>query len=196
MNEADKLYIAYSNKIRAALERFDVLITELKRNREGLDNYLYNKKKEVQFAKYFLILGWVIAALVILLVIYIEIKMAQGVPYSPGLKWVFVICSPPLLIFIFFMFLKYFRARKALDSFMDTKAIENPQNGYVNNYYYKSQRYSKCIKILEGRRDEYQSILDRLAQGEMISEKEIVKIDNMSNKIYNIPELGYTYHEF
>lgn len=191
MNEAEKLYIGYSNKLRNVIERFDIQITQLKSERAALDNYKRDKKSYRNATCIFMIFGDVLLVLAVALFLYIRYEINYG-----GTHYIiFIVCGPIVIIYNFIFIRKFLKARKDYNSYMDIGALENPKNGYVNNFYWKSQRYTKCIKVLEERMNEYIDILEKLKMGVNITETEIEKLDNMSNQIYNIPELGYTYHE-
>ncbi|MBQ8281444.1 MAG: hypothetical protein IJZ25_03475 [Lachnospiraceae bacterium] len=191
MNEAEKLYIGYSNKLRNVIERFDIQITQLKCERAALENYKRDKKSYRNATCLFMIFGAVLLVLAVALFLYIKIKINYlGTHYI-----ILIVCGPIVIIYNFIFIRKFLKARKDYNSYMDIGALENPKNGYINNFYWKSQRYTKCIKVLEERMNEYIDILEKLKMGVNITEAEIEKLDNMSGQIYNIPELGYTYHE-
>lgn len=189
MNEYDRLYTAYSGKIRNLLERFDVVITELRCERDGLDNYKKNMGNDYRNGKFLLALG------IGLLVINLMIVISFGKPTVGNVGGIFAIGFAPLLV-IFYLCLKYYlNAKKSYENFMDINYKAKEEDGVINNYYFKSQRYTKCIEILKKRKKYYESILEKLSVRDAISEKEIDDLEHVSSIVFNVPEYGFTYHE-
>ncbi|MGN0166004.1 MAG: hypothetical protein ACI39R_07450 [Lachnospiraceae bacterium] len=195
ISETEKLYICYSGKVRAVIERYDVLISELRCERDSLVNY-HDKAKSERNSTYLMVIA--ITVIILLLVvgaIYINL-FYPGKIADVGTAIMILIGTPLFGIPFFLVIFKYRKSRKKYRALADKDKKESKSDGYVNSYEYKVERYTKCIIILEKRRNIYKKILEKMEKGEPVSEEEVYKMDHMTRDIYNVPEYGYTYNEF
>lgn len=190
MNEFDRLYTAYSGKIRNVIERFDIVITELKCERDGLDNYRKNLGEGYRTGKLVVLFG---IGLIVLWILAMLGIMKE--PMFGRMRGIWTLALAPLIIIVFLCIRYFLKTKKAYENFMDINYKATEQDGVVNNFYFKSQRYSKCIEVLKKRKKYYENILEKLSVGDCISEEDIQKIETMNSKIFNVPEYGFTYRE-
>lgn len=194
--EQEKMYIGYSMKLRAAIDRFDSIIRELRLKEDGLDGERRRRKNELEGTRWFILIGIVIWVLAVLFIIFLRFGSLHG--YQTGVMQklvpVFIFTLIPLLFYTLWIILKYIRAKKAYQEYMKEKSYDNGKNRF-NTYYAKMDYYAKCISILEKRRKGFQTILKKLEKGEALTEKEVGLLEGMSDDMYRIPEMGFTFHE-
>ncbi len=190
MNEYDRLYTAYSGKIRNLLERFDVVITELRCERDGLDNYRKNLGESYRTGKLVVLFG---VGLIVLWILAMLAIMKE--PVFGRMRGIWTLALAPLIIVVFLCIRYFWNTKKAYESFMDINYKVSEEDGKFNNFYFKSQRYTKCIEVLKKRKKYYEKVLEKLSVGDAISEEDIDNIEHVNSKIFNVPEYGFTYHE-
>lgn len=196
MENTQRTYMGYQAKLRGVIDRFDAIISEASLSSSGLEKEKSLKRWAKQKNIYFAISTGVLWVLLAVFWI-ICIKSVKGNENFTRLFIALALASTvPMIVFTVWIVLRLIKSIKIYGAFMSLPKHNEYKNKWgIKSYYEKMDRYAKIITVLNKRKKVYVEILEKIEFGQDLSEGDIWYVENMSDDIYRIPELGFTFHK-